>query len=59
LADYCSGLLWGLGKNADGTWVASDPIDTGLSVSSFGEAASGELYVTDLNGGVYEVSAGS
>jgi glucose/arabinose dehydrogenase len=58
-ADYCSGLLWGLGKNADGAWVASQPVDTGLSVSSFGEDASGELYVTDLNGGVYKVAAGS
>jgi glucose/arabinose dehydrogenase len=58
-ADYCSGLLWGLGKNADGAWTASAPVDTGLSVSSFGEDASGELYVTDLNGGVYKVSTGS
>ncbi|HET8523186.1 MAG TPA: PQQ-dependent sugar dehydrogenase [Thermomicrobiales bacterium] len=58
-ADYCSGLLWGLGNNADGAWVASAPVDTGLSVSSFGEDANGELYVADLNGGVYKVSAGS
>jgi glucose/arabinose dehydrogenase len=58
-SDYCSGLLWGLGKNSDGAWVASKPVDTGLSVSSFGEDANGELYVTDLNGGVYKVNAGS
>ncbi|MCC6790968.1 MAG: PQQ-dependent sugar dehydrogenase [Thermomicrobiales bacterium] len=56
-ADYCTGLLWGVGKNAAGEWVASAPIETGLSVSSFGEDADGELYVIDLSGGIYRVTA--
>jgi glucose/arabinose dehydrogenase len=57
-ADYCSGLTWGMGQDGDGNWVASDPIESGLSISSFSEDANGELYVTDLNGGVYRVTAG-
>jgi hypothetical protein len=58
-ADYCSGLLWGLGRDAGGAWVTSEPVETGLSVSSFGEDAAGELYLTDRNGGLYRVTAGA
>ncbi len=54
-ADYCSGNLWGLGRDAAGDWAMSEPIETGLTVSSFGEDAAGELYVTDLKGGLYRV----
>jgi hypothetical protein len=55
-ADYCSGLLWGAGQDADGNWVMADPIETGLSISSFGEDTIGELYLTDLSGGtVYQL----
>lgn len=58
--DYCSGLLWGGGQDANGDWVKSPPIETGLSISSFGEDADGNVYVTDINGGgVYRVVAGS
>lgn len=57
-ADYCSGLLWGAGQDAEGEWVMSDPIETGLSISSFGENTAGELYVTDLSEGtVYRLAA--
>jgi hypothetical protein len=46
-ADYCSGIVWGLD--------AADPraappvilLESGMAISSFGEDASGELYVTD------------
>ena len=55
-ADYCSGLIWGLGPDGEGGYVASEPIETGLSVSSFGEGADGRIYLTDLSGGgVYEL----
>ena len=56
-ADYCSGLTWGMGQDANGNWVASEPIESGLSISSFSEDPAGELYATDLNGGVYRVVA--
>jgi hypothetical protein len=54
-ADYCSGLMWALGKNADGQWIMSDPVETGLAISSFGEDRNGEIYVVDLNGGLYRL----
>jgi glucose/arabinose dehydrogenase len=57
-ADFCSGLLWGGGQDASGAWAMSAPIETGMSISSFGEDAAGNLYVTDLGGGgVYLVVA--
>jgi glucose/arabinose dehydrogenase len=56
-ADYCSGLLWGGGQDANGDWVMSAPISTEMSISSFGEDDAGNLYVTDLaGGGVYRVA---
>jgi hypothetical protein len=57
-ADYCSGLIWGMGRDANDEWVVSDPLETGLRISSFGEDAAGELYLTDLGGGgVYRIAA--
>ena len=58
-ADYCTGLLWGLGRDETGDWVTSEPIETGLNISSFGEDAAGELYLTDLGGGLFRVTDGS
>ncbi|HEU5430359.1 MAG TPA: PQQ-dependent sugar dehydrogenase, partial [Thermomicrobiales bacterium] len=43
--DYCSGLIWGLGRDASGGWTLSAPVPTKLNISSFGQDASGELYV--------------
>ncbi len=59
-ADYCSGKLWGLGRDATGAWVMSKPMETGAAVSSFGQGELGELYLTDLNSGtVYQIVAQS
>lgn len=52
--DFCSGRIWRL-KFVRGRGVVRKPRlvrDTGLSISSFGEARSGELYVADRAGGV-------
>jgi glucose/arabinose dehydrogenase len=57
-ADYCSGLVWGLGRDAAGDWVLSQPQETGLRISSFGEDAAGEVYVVSLGGDVFRVTAG-
>jgi glucose/arabinose dehydrogenase len=56
-ADYCTGLLWGLGRDATGAWIHSDPIPTDLNVSSFGDDATGELYVVELGGRVFRMTA--
>jgi len=57
-ADYCTGLLWGLGRDAAGEWVETEPIETGLQISSFSEDASGELYLTAFDGTVYRITGG-
>jgi Glucose / Sorbosone dehydrogenase/S-layer homology domain len=53
--DICSGLIWTL--PSDGTAV-TQRLDLSISLSSFGESESGELYAVDLSGGVlYRVIA--
>jgi glucose/arabinose dehydrogenase len=58
-SDYCSGLLFGIPSDADGVIGPRTLLETGISVSTFGEGADGELYVADLNGGsIYRIVAG-
>ncbi len=49
--DYCSGMIWALVQDETGTWQSTEIMDSGMSLSSFGEDERGELYVTDLAGG--------
>jgi glucose/arabinose dehydrogenase len=52
--DYCSGTVWAF---APEEWVSAVVGQTGVSISSFGEDESGELYLTDLStGSVYLVT---
>jgi glucose/arabinose dehydrogenase len=55
--DYCSGKIWGLARDASGAWQNRLLFETGFNISSFGEDAAGELYLTDLNGGIYRLMA--
>lgn len=48
--DFCSGRLWGLRRSASG-WENARLLDSGLSLSSFGEDESGNLYVVDYGKG--------
>ena len=57
-ADFCSGLVWGLGRDERGEWVMSEPVASNLSISSFGEDANGEVYVVDLSGAIFRVAGG-
>jgi glucose/arabinose dehydrogenase len=52
--DFCSGRIWTMPNAGSSITVRRD---TSLSISSFGESESGELYVTDLNGVLYRVIA--
>ncbi len=54
--DYCTGLVWGLVRNAEGQWL-SDVLfrDTGFSISAFGEGSHGSVYLLDHQGGVYRL----
>ncbi|HXF61523.1 MAG TPA: PQQ-dependent sugar dehydrogenase [Caldilineaceae bacterium] len=54
-ADYCSGALWATVPDGSGGWATHAMLDTGISVSSFGEDEAGELYLTDLSGGLYRL----
>jgi glucose/arabinose dehydrogenase len=58
-ADYCSGRIWALDAAAAlrGTSRVRQVLDTGYSVSSFGEDGAGELFVVDLNGSIYRLRA--
>jgi glucose/arabinose dehydrogenase len=57
--DYCSGLVWGLGRDAGGAWARSEAVETGLTISSFGEDAAGELYLVSISGELFRVTGGN
>lgn len=52
-ADYCSGEVWALARSASG-WSSTLLMQSGHSVSSFGEDTNGELYLVDLQGALYK-----
>lgn len=52
--DYCTGMIWGL-INTDGGWQNQLLFDTDLTITSFGQDASGELYLVSDNGGIYRL----
>jgi glucose/arabinose dehydrogenase len=45
-SDFCSGRLWGLGRDSAGGWVYQELLDTSLLVTGGGEDELGELYLT-------------
>jgi glucose/arabinose dehydrogenase len=53
--DFCSGLIWGLARTPDGAWMNQVLFESGVNISSFGEDIAGELYLTDLSGGIYRL----
>ena len=59
-SDDCSGRIWAMDAAAAlrGPTSAKVLLQSGLTVSSFGQDDAGELYVTDLSGGkVYHLTA--
>jgi glucose/arabinose dehydrogenase len=55
--DYCSGRIWALAQDSQGAWAGRLLLESGLSISSFGEDEAGEVYVADLAGGaVYRLA---
>jgi hypothetical protein len=45
-ADYCSGIIWGLRREAGGDWSQAQLLASGQTISSFGEDETGEIYLT-------------
>lgn len=55
--DYCSGRIWGAGRDANGAWQTTQLLDTDQLLTSFGEDEAGELYVIGgFNGTVFRVT---
>ena len=54
--DFCSGIIWGLLRNPDGSWQSARLFETGFNISSFGEDLAGEIYLADLNGAIYRLA---
>ncbi len=55
--DYCSGRIWELRRDNEDEWRSDLLLDTDLNIASFGEDAEGEIYVVDLDGEVYRLTA--
>ena len=49
-ADFCSGRVWGLRRNATG-WETQELLQVGFAFTSFGEDDAGEVYAVDGNSG--------
>jgi glucose/arabinose dehydrogenase len=50
-----SGKIWGLKQNTDGSWSRTDLASGAFQLASFGQDASGELYVVDFGGTVSKI----
>lgn len=57
-ADYCSGTIWTLKRNAT-VWEQAELMDTDHNISSFGEDEAGEVYVVDHGGAIYRFAPGA
>lgn len=49
--DYCSGLIWGLRREADGSWSQAQLTSSGYTISSFGQDEAGEVYIVNHSTG--------
>jgi glucose/arabinose dehydrogenase len=50
--DYCSGTVWGLIRS-DGQWQSQVLFEAGVTITSFGQDESGEIYLVSDTGNVY------
>ncbi len=50
--DFCSGNIWGLRQESSGEWRMALLLNSGVSISSFGEDAAGEIYVVGYRDGI-------
>lgn len=50
--DYCTGKVWGLFPS-NGSWQSQVMFETGVTLTSFGQDESGEIYLASDNGSIY------
>jgi glucose/arabinose dehydrogenase len=53
--DFCSGFIWGLERQADGSWQHKALYDLKAQITSFGVDSNGYLYLTDFLGRVWRL----
>jgi glucose/arabinose dehydrogenase len=53
--DFCNGTIWGLLRDPQGDWMNSVLFQTGSNITSFGEDESGELFMVDRSGDVFQL----
>jgi hypothetical protein len=51
-SDYCSGTLWAIDATLDAAQAPITLLETGAPISSIGSGEDGEVYLTDLSGGL-------
>ena len=54
--DFCSGRIWGLRIDGDSITDQALLVESGLSITSFGEDLDGNLYVLSRNEGIYRLT---
>ena len=53
--DYCSGIVWGLRREADGSWAQAQLLQAQANISSFGQDKAGEVYLVDHRGDISQI----
>ncbi|HEX9028728.1 MAG TPA: PQQ-dependent sugar dehydrogenase, partial [Anaerolineales bacterium] len=53
--DFCSGNVWGLKRDANGTWQSQMLFSTGASITSFGLDEAGEIYLVNWKGTIFRL----
>jgi glucose/arabinose dehydrogenase len=53
--DYCTGYVWGLVMSNAG-WQSQVMFETGVTITSFGQDESGEIYLASDNGNIYRLT---
>jgi glucose/arabinose dehydrogenase len=53
--DYCSGKIWGL-INSNGQWQSRVMFEAGVTITTFGQDDSGEIYFASDDGSVYHLT---
>ena len=54
--DFCTGFIWGLLRQPDGTWQNARLFETGANITSFGQDEAGEIYLVIRQGEVYRLA---
>jgi glucose/arabinose dehydrogenase len=53
--DYCTGNIWGLLQNPDGSWQNELLFELPAYITSFGQDETGEIYLVSITGVVYQL----